>query len=140
MDALFKTWFPNLTNINKASAPDPRYNCIAWAFKDNTRHWWPNPRRSYWPICIDSNLSTMEAFENWFFVDGWEKSSTIDSECGYEKIALYALDGTPTHAARLLESGKWTSKLGANIDLLHDLTDLNGPEYGSVIAIYRKRV
>jgi primase-polymerase (primpol)-like protein len=142
MDAHFKRWFPHLTDVNqkKASEPDPLYNCIAWAFKDNTRHWWPNAKRSYWPVNIGSSISTMDAFENWFSADGWEKIPNKDSEKGYEKIALYALNGSPTHAARLLDSGKWTSKLGASIDLLHDLTDLEGPEYGSVIAIYRKRI
>ena len=39
---------------------------------------------------------------------------------GYEKIAIYALDGEPTHAARQLDTGRWTSKLGKHEDIEHD--------------------
>jgi len=57
-----------------------------------------------------------------------------------EKIALYALQGVPSHAARLLANGLWTSKLGADIDLSHDLSELEGPRYGQVIKIYCKTI
>lgn len=61
-------------------------------------------------------------------------------EEGVEKIALYGIDnpdGTiePTHAARQLSSGEWTSKLGPFEDISHtSLDDLNGPTYGHKIC------
>ena len=55
-----------------------------------------------------------------------------------KKIAIFGMkesDGSvsPTHAARQLESGEWTSKLGKDFeDIPHTTLDaLNGPVYGS---------
>jgi hypothetical protein len=130
--------FPQLANPNKTSDATPTYNCIAWAFKDNRRHWWPNqPKRSYWPIDT-TGLSLTEAFEKWFTVDGWEECPDGKSEPGVEKIALYFLDDNPTHAARQLPSGLWTSKLGGSIDLSHEIDELNGPAYGQPRRYFRK--
>ena len=51
-------------------------------------------------------------------------------EVGYEKIALYALGVKPTHAARQTKSGKWTHKMGSDIDLETTLKGVEGPKYG----------
>jgi hypothetical protein len=52
-------------------------------------------------------------------------------EPGYEKVAIYAApDGTPTHVARQLTSGLWSSKLGQLQDIQHRLEDLAGSVYG----------
>lgn len=64
-------------------------------------------------------------------LQGFEDCTSPDEEHGYEKIALYlAGDGKVTHAARQLESGQWTSKLGNWVDIEHHLDALNGPRYG----------
>jgi hypothetical protein len=134
----FATEFPKLTDVlsKKTSEIDIRYNCIAWAFGDNSRHWWPNPR-TFWPVHTQ-NMQALECFINWFAIDGWEETPERSYEQGYTKIALYTLNKQPTHASRLLPSGKWTSKLGGNIDLSHEIDDLDGPSYGSVYKIYKK--
>ena len=59
-------------------------------------------------------------------------------EPGHEKVALYVLDGKPTHAARQLPDGAWTSKLGRQIDIAHTVCALEGPAYGQ-IAVFLKR-
>jgi hypothetical protein len=82
----------------------------------------------------------MQAFEAWFAADGWEETGNDQIQDGYEKIALFVLGDQPTHAARLLPTGVWTSKLGQDIDLSHALGDLDGPKYGAVVKIYRKPV
>lgn len=142
MDALFKPKFPNLSGVaqKKTSEIDPKYNCIAWAFGDNQKHWWPDPKRSYWPLALDGTKTVMQAFEELFATDGWELTQSTAVEEGYEKIAFFALNGVPKHAARLLPTGQWTSKLGQHIDLSHGLNDLDGPEYGQIIGIYRKKI
>ncbi|MDA2915927.1 hypothetical protein MYX64_03665 [Nitrospinae bacterium AH_259_B05_G02_I21] len=61
-------------------------------------------------------------------------------EEGYEKIAIYASRGGATHAARQLENGKWTSKLGENIDIEHTLAGLEGPDYGEVVRILKREL
>jgi hypothetical protein len=58
-----------------------------------------------------------------------------------EKVALHAKHGCPTHIARQLPNGRWTSKLGRWEDIEHDEFDLTGnglDEYGD-IAQYFKR-
>jgi hypothetical protein len=53
------------------------------------------------------------------------------AESGYERIALFALaDGKPTHAARQLPTGRWTSKLGIAEDIEHGLRHLEGAYMG----------
>ena len=63
-----------------------------------------------------------------------------DYEEGKIKIALYFdfSNQRPTHAARQLTSGLWTSKLGDNMDLSHELHELEGPEYGNVFRVFEK--
>ena len=144
MDALYKPFFPNLADVvgKKTSDATPAYNCIAWAFKETHRVWWPDSR-AYWPIPY-AGMTQLEAFENWFDVDGWVDTTDPGVETGFEKIALFLLNGVPTHAARLLPNGQWTSKLGwhptLSIDLAHDLHDLEGGHYGAIFKIYRKTI
>jgi len=61
-------------------------------------------------------------------------------EPSYEKVVIYAnAGGTPTHMARQLPSGKWTSKLGQKEDIEHSaVTDVEGPLYG-VATVFLKR-
>jgi|SRR5579871_5987511 len=129
-----------LTNIaqKKTSDPDDNYNCIAWAFGDNTRFWWPvvNPK-AHWPIPF-AGLTIMQAFEAWFAHDGWTLTTDETFEAAYKKVALYVVNGVPTHAARLIADGVWTSKLGREMDLSHGRADLDGQEYGSISRVYRK--
>ena len=53
-------------------------------------------------------------------------------------MAIYALQGKPTHAARQLGDGRWTSKLGKEVDITHTLVGLEGPVYGQVAAYLRR--
>jgi hypothetical protein len=63
-------------------------------------------------------------------------------ETGVEKVALYVdAAGVPTHMARQLPSGAWTSKLGRLEDIEHDNPNrLAGPapSYGKV-ALFLSR-
>jgi hypothetical protein len=59
-------------------------------------------------------------------------------EPGYEKAALYATDEGPTHAARQLSNGRWTSKLGPDDDIEHTLEGLVSPVYGTVVQFHRR--
>lgn len=88
--------------IQIVSDYDEDYNCIAWSLNDSRRWWWPFERANpfiFWPLGSPRE-ETIEAFlsmyESLFFVpcDGSHR------EEGYDKVALYALDDKPTHAAR----------------------------------------
>ncbi len=131
--------FPGLhgTDWQITSPWDKRYNCIAWAAGDNTRWWWPMDE-SYWPDTAD-RLETVAAFVAAFASLGFELCSEATHETHFDKIVIFAdADGIPTHAARQLSDGQWTSKLGRSEDITHALTDICGEAYGSVAQVMRR--
>ena len=70
---------------------------------------------------------------------GYVECSNGELEAGSEKIAIYATNSSsgqmPTHAARQLKNGSWTSKLGEFEDISHlGVGDVECPDYGSVVA------
>jgi hypothetical protein len=119
------------------SPADDRYNCIAWAAHDNERWWWPD-EDSYWPDGAPRE-ETIAAFVAVYGELGFVSCDDPLLEAGYEKVAIYAApDGMPTHAARQLPSGLWTSKLGQLQDIQHQLEDLAGPVYGSCARFLKR--
>jgi len=138
--------FPSLTpdSYTPTSPVDFRYNCIAWAAGDQSRRWWPDLMGiGYWPPGAPRE-ETVPAFVAAFAMQGYEVCNSGQPEPGLEKIAIYAVRDSgllaPTHAARQLNNGNWTSKLGDFDDIEHAECDsLNGPIYGSVV-VYMRRV
>jgi hypothetical protein len=136
---------PNLTDINGAvSSPTSRaYNCIAWAAADTTRWWWPDPNYMYfWPPNVPRE-TTIEAFVGVYEALGFVVCPNGDPEAGFEKVALYGrmMLGMfePTHAARQLPDGTWTSKLGPCEDVNHaTVSDVNGPAYGVAVRFLKR--
>ncbi len=133
--------FPGLRELKYriTSPQDPSYNCIAWAAGETRRWWWP-AREAYWPqgTPLRPALDTfVEAFRNL----GYEQCDDGSLEAGWEKIAIYVRqDGSPTHAARQLPDGTWTSKLGKDVDISHaTLESLSGAVYGTPAVIMRRR-
>jgi hypothetical protein len=60
-------------------------------------------------------------------------------EPGFEKAAVYARSGVPTHVARQLVGGRWSSKLGRDCTVSHATpSGVEGLVYGSV-AVYLRR-
>lgn len=115
------------------------YNCIAWAASDETAWWDPDPWfQHYWPDGVP-RVYTQAAFIAAYSTVGFEVCDNDSPELGIEKIAIYTLAGMPTHAARLLPNGNWTSKLGPYEDIQHvNLDCLRGPLYG-IPHTYMKR-
>lgn len=130
--------FPGLApeNCQITSPADDEYNCIAWAAGDSQRWWWPDPmEQSYWPSSIP-RVTTVEAFVQAFSLLGYSHRTDATPEAGRRKIAIFVDDrGTPTHAARLLDTGRWTSKLGRQVDVVHDLSALEGSIYGKIAVV-----
>ena len=123
---------PYLTAHNHAitSPSTKRYNCIAWAAGCDTRWWWPSGK-AFWPPGVPRQ-ETLDAFVAAFVSLGYQICADGSWQDGYEKIALYVRpDGragnVPTHAAKQLDNGRWTSKLGGFEDIEHlDVGDVNG--------------
>jgi len=81
----------------------------------------------------------MAAFTDAFRSLGFEVCQNPVLELGCTKIAIFVNRlGIPTHAARQLTDGAWTSKLGPYKDISHELHALEGDEYGRVSLIMKK--
>ena len=137
-------FFEDFPRLNKAPIPfkrtspaDIRYNCIAWAMGVNNQ-WWQPGKYWYWPPGCPQKI-TIPAFVSAFATFGYQPCSDGRREKGYEKIVLYAEGEQPKHAARQLKNGRWTSKLGKDVDIEHKVKDLEGPHYGNVTMYFRRR-
>jgi hypothetical protein len=129
----------NITNYRITSPPNRSYNCIAWAAGEDNRWWWPDAAlANYWPDGIPRQ-ATVDAFVQAYQTIGYLVCTDGFLEKGMEKIAIYSKNGVPTHAARQLRSGRWTSKLGNADDIEHNAAGgVEGNAYGR-IAIYLSR-
>lgn len=149
--------FPKLAAAGYFKTSDPTglpgtpgtFNCIAWAAQD-THHdfWWPE-HDGYWPFWIKPEPKA-RCFVNTFRWLGYCLCDHSRREFAFDKVALYAIhksrqpvsppralddfgEWEPTHMARQLSDGSWTSKCGANEDITHftlDALESYGPRYG----------
>ena len=124
------------------SPADPQYNCIAWASGNDSRWWWPLPAGgggNYWPAEIPREC-TVERFVQAFALEGYQPCDGLHLEADVEKVAVYVNGtGVPTHAARQLPDGRWSSKLGPYVDIEHDapmdVGGLTAQAYGDVAIV-----
>ncbi len=126
--------FPNTFNepFIVTSPQTSSYNCIAWAFDDNTKWYWPDPDDMYfWPNNIPRTVEITSFIELYKLI-GYEICNSSLLENGFEKVALF-LDNfdSPTHAAKQLSNGYWTSKLGCEYDIQHSINSMNNSVYGN---------
>ncbi len=136
------TVFPYLAEegYSETSPATRRYNCIAYAAGQTNAWWWPDAMLvHYWPEEV-AREETLEAFIRVFETLGFTDSKDGFLEPGFDKLALYARDGKPTHAARQQGDGTWTSKLGEWLDITHTLRGLEGPLYGQVVLFWKRAV
>jgi hypothetical protein len=136
----FFALFPKLdaTQFQITSPETPTYNCIAYAAGDFQRWWWPDSLGDfYWPEAAQ-RVEHLSDFQQAFETLGFKLAGNGDLEGGVEKIAIFAKQAVPTHAARQLETGAWSSKLGPSEDVSHNLEGVENPIYGSV-AFFMQR-
>jgi len=126
------------------SDEDLVYNCIAHAAGKTDAWWWPEEHETegvYWPAGV-SREESLDSFVSAFGTLGYLPCTGTELEVAFEKVAIYAnAQGKPTHAARQLPSGAWTSKLGEWEDIEHNtLADLEGvdPGYGKVAHVLKR--
>ena len=127
--------FPRLKRIafTITSPETSEYNCIAWAAGDTRRVWWPHQSPYvFWPPAAPRKLE-LDAFMAAFGTLGYSPCADGTLEAGVEKVALFInQNGEPTHAARQLTTGTWTSKLGQWEDIGHSVYGLEAGDYGNV--------
>jgi hypothetical protein len=142
MSEYLQALFPHLrtTPFRVTSPADHTYNCIAWAANNASDWWWPEGKA---PGAVWRGAATREvtrsAFTAAFSTLGYVVDGDESLELGFGKVALFADSaGMPTHAARQLPSGAWTSKLGNAEDMEHELRALEGEVYGTVALILKR--
>ena len=113
--------FPNAPrgNIRPVSNATEEYNCLAWAVWDQKHVIWPDEYEQLsWPPDIPRE-ETVVGIQTFFGMVGFIDCVSPIFAPGFEKIAIYSKDNTPTHVARQHHSGLWTSKLGPAADVDH---------------------
>jgi hypothetical protein len=117
------------------------YNCIAFAADVEDEWWWPDPDGdAMWPI--GKREVTKECFIEAFQFVGYSDHETCNGslESGIEKIAIYLLNGIPTHAAKQLPDGRWKSKLGPWQDIEHNTTKaVEEYVYGKAVIFMKRK-
>lgn len=118
------------------SPQTPDYNCIAFA-AGVTDEWWDTIRA--WPAGVP-RVWSLDGLRDAFGAVGYTHCDDGSLEPGFEKVVLYARSsGVPTHAARQLRDGRWTSKCGEAEDIVHNTPEcLSSPVYGSPVGYMRR--
>ena len=131
------------------SGATERYNCIAWALGE-TEDWWApvDLPDFFWPAGLDrvagDEVVTLDLVTRLFDAYGFERCPDGLPEEGVEKVALFGDDGEFLHVARQLPSGRWTSKLGQDRDIEHELEALLHPgndrwyDYVAIVAFVKR--
>ena len=141
-------WLPGL-ELSPFEITSPKataYNCIAWALGNADTWWDPDEHadEAYWPADIDRDAG-IETLKAVFARAGFVECDQEDLQERIEKLALYGEGAEFTHVARQLPSGRWTSKLGEDCDIEHELDALVSPpgrsnvwRYGRVVAFMER--
>ncbi len=144
MSARLESLFSNLKQGQyKITSEEARwYNCIAFAAGEAHRWWWPIG--AYWPDRAPRH-ETIESFVLAFHALGYIPCDDGALEPGFEKVALYAdQNDIPTHMARQLASGMWTSKCGSLEDIEHEtleaLAGFGPSEYGAAVRFLKRAI
>jgi hypothetical protein len=137
--ARFSHNHPNLpkTHFRATSPHDPAYNCLAFAAHETHRWWHPSDFGGcYWPTGVqdDTLESWIAAYEHL----GYQRSESRTLVAGLEKVAIFVDGSLPTHVARQLDTGYWTSKMGKSEDIEHALEGLEGGKYGHVAVVLER--
>lgn len=117
------------SDYSVTSEATEQYNCIAWALGE-TEDWWApvDSPDSFWPAGFDrvavGEMVSLDLVTRLFDAYGFEECPDGLPEEGVEKVALFGDDGEFLHIARQLPSGRWTSKIGQDRDIEHELEAL----------------
>jgi hypothetical protein len=117
------------------------YNCIAWAYGVIDKWYWPDAAGIYyWPNEIP-RTEEVQSFISLFETIGYIICDNGELENNFQKIAIYADNfGKPSHAARQLKSGLWTSKLGQSYDVTHTIYSMSDGHYGNVVIFMEREI
>ena len=117
------------------------YNCIAWAFGDTTKWYWPDDYFvGFWPQEINREC-TLQSFINLYKLIGFEVCENEKFEEGFEKIVIFTDNNNiPTHAAKQINDSLWSSKLGGHHDVSHTKFSIEGCNYCNYNIIMKRKL
>ena len=126
----------------RTSDPSIKYNCLVYAVRVEWG-WFEPPNHLpgyYWPPGIDPEWNDRTVKQVLARFGYNEISDSPEPEDGYDKIAIYGDKDGPTHFARQLPNGNWSSKLGELIDVEHTTLEcLVGDDHYGNLLYYAKR-
>jgi hypothetical protein len=142
--------YPGLrtSHLKVTSERDHRYNCVAWAMGDNKYKWMADPiilndpsavPYCYWPEGAPRE-DTLRGWIAMLRLRGFRRCSSAVYEAAYERVAIYGKVDRPMHMALQKSNGRWTSKLGEENDIEHELEGLNDSKYGRVLIVLRRKL
>ncbi len=141
MTVVFEADFPESVQkpFIKTSEVTPSYNCIAWAAGDSSNWYEPDPMGLYyWPPNVPRQYSIVAYIQVYESI-GYIKCDNENLEEGYEKVAVFGKKHIPTHAAKQLSSGLWSSKLGKDIDVSHTIDGIENGLYGNIVQYLKRK-
>ena len=133
--------FPKLASedFEIVGEPTTEYNCIAYAAGDTTQWWWPDGT-NYWPPWATLDDRT-DSLKDAFSGIGYELCDDGHVEEGYQKAALYEVEGRFQHASVQMPNGSWRSKMGEGPVIEHRSPEsLSGGMYGDATTYMRRAV
>ena len=141
-------YYPKLiaAGYEKTSDETILYNCIAWAVGD-TSQWWECGENGpleepgiYWPPDALHSYD-LDALISAYNTLGYEicEIQSPEPELGYQKVVLYKEGEQWRHAAKLLENGLWSSKLGDLEDVSHVRPEDAEGAFNGEVACYMRR-
>jgi hypothetical protein len=97
--------------------------------------WWdPSPGEYYWPPGVPKTFA-VDSFVEAYEAHGFERCADGSVKQGFEKIVIYASQyGGVEHVARQLSDGRWTSKMGAAEDIVHESPHSLSVGYGQPVC------
>ncbi len=137
---IFFRQFPKLPrNLRPSSEATEKYICFSLAVGDTKRIWSPC-KYAYWLPGVPRSRS-VSSFVKLFTALGYVKCADGVFERGVRKIAIFSCGGQVKHVAVQPpgRDGKWHSKMGGNVNIMHTLAEISGDFYGSVSQFMRER-
>ena len=118
---------------------DFNYNCLAYAFGDQSQWWEPDRPGCYWPPGFPKDI-TVPTVESIIRVHGYTVEVDFNSTPKTAAVAIYSKDNEWTHFAKFFD-GQWRCKLGEGHDISGMLLqDIEGTYYGNLFKVLSRPV
>jgi len=138
---------PNIVgHYKETSKATIDYNCLSWAVELTDTFIDPENRcvGYSWPDGAEREWTTAACRKVLAYYGYVEECDDGSFEDEYVKVAMYVDEsGAPTHFARQIVDGNWTSKLGDFIDVVHhNLSCIEGNDhqhYGTAKYYFKKK-